>query len=72
MKQRAFVETPVFKISSFLFRSSPKFHTTASFLNIFISFPVITKITLKPVLNIQQILNLIKYKNIYRAAKICL
>ena len=37
---------------------------TASFLNIFISVPVITKITLKPGLNIQQILNLIKYKNI--------
>jgi hypothetical protein len=37
---------------------------TASFLNIFISFPVITKITLKLGLNIQQILNFIKYKNI--------
>jgi hypothetical protein len=37
---------------------------TASFLNIFISVPVISKITLKLGLNIQQILNLIKYKNI--------
>jgi hypothetical protein len=37
---------------------------TASFLNIFISVLVITKFTLKPGLNIQHILNLIKYKNI--------
>ncbi len=37
---------------------------TASFYNILISFPVIIKITLKPSLNIPQILNIIKYKNI--------
>jgi hypothetical protein len=38
---------------------------TVIFKNIFSSVPVITKInTLKPGLNIQQILNLIKYKNI--------
>jgi hypothetical protein len=37
---------------------------TASFLNIFISFPGIANITLKLGLNIQKVLNLIKYKNI--------
>jgi hypothetical protein len=54
MKQRTVLESfivrprPVFEISSFDY----------------ISFQVITKITLKPGLNIEQILNLIKYKNI--------